>query len=160
METVKESADGVGGKEISQTGQSKSNLLNAEKTDNLLLSQLGGTSDSWLRQIVPMRENATTMSVIGKLTSCSVMSLGVMYLVWNSKRIIKQSSRRRRFGKKVMLSFICVGRYITERINSFHAAIYDLNFCCLLITFANSLDPDQDGQNIGPDLDPNSLTHW
>ena len=30
--------------------------------------------------------------------------------------------------------------------------------CRLLITFANSLDPDQDQQNIGPDLDPNSLT--
>ena len=29
---------------------------------------------------------------------------------------------------------------------------------CLLITFANSLDPDQDGQNVGPDLDPNFLT--
>ena len=27
-------------------------------------------------------------------------------------------------------------------------------FCCLLITFANSLEPDQDRQNIGPDLDP------
>ena len=25
----------------------------------------------------------------------------------------------------------------------------------LLITFANSLDPDQDQQNVGPDLDPN-----
>ena len=24
----------------------------------------------------------------------------------------------------------------------------------LLITFANSLDPDQDRQNVGPDLDP------
>ena len=29
------------------------------------------------------------------------------------------------------------------------------NFCHLLITFENSLDPDQDQQN---DLDPNSLT--
>ena len=28
----------------------------------------------------------------------------------------------------------------------------------LLITFANSLDPDQGQQNVGPDLDPNSLT--
>ena len=28
----------------------------------------------------------------------------------------------------------------------------------LLITFANSLDPDQDRQNVGPDLDPNCLT--
>ena len=28
----------------------------------------------------------------------------------------------------------------------------------LFITFANSLDPDQDQQNVGPDLDPNCLT--
>ena len=27
----------------------------------------------------------------------------------------------------------------------------------LLITFANSLDPDQARQNVGPDLDPNCL---
>ena len=27
-----------------------------------------------------------------------------------------------------------------------------------LITFANSLDPDQARQNVGPDLDPNCLT--
>ena len=34
--------------------------------------------------------------------------------------------------------------------------------CRLLITFANSLDPDQDRQNVGPDLDPNCLcrTHF
>ena len=32
------------------------------------------------------------------------------------------------------------------------------DFCCLLITFANSLDPDQDRQNVGPDLGPNCLT--
>ena len=32
------------------------------------------------------------------------------------------------------------------------------DFCHLLITFANSLDPDQDRQNVGPDLDPNCLT--
>ena len=34
--------------------------------------------------------------------------------------------------------------------------------CCLLITFANcfanSLDPDQARQNVGPELDPNCLT--
>ena len=29
------------------------------------------------------------------------------------------------------------------------------DFCCLLILFANSLDPDQARQNVGPDLDPN-----
>ena len=32
------------------------------------------------------------------------------------------------------------------------------NFCRLLITFENSLDPDQDRQIVGPDLDPNRLT--
>ena len=34
--------------------------------------------------------------------------------------------------------------------------------CRLLITFANSLDPDQDRQNVGPDLYPNCLcrTHF
>ena len=31
------------------------------------------------------------------------------------------------------------------------------NFCCQLITFANSLDPDQDPQNVSPDQGPNSL---
>ena len=33
-------------------------------------------------------------------------------------------------------------------------------FCCLLLISANSLDPDQDWQNVGPDLDPNHLTLW
>ena len=33
-------------------------------------------------------------------------------------------------------------------------------FCRLLIIFANSLDPDQDRQNVGPDVYPNSLTLW
>ena len=42
-----------------------------------------------------------------------------------------------------------------ETFNSF-LAICD--FCSLLITFAISLEPDQDRQNVGPDLDPNSLT--
>ena len=32
------------------------------------------------------------------------------------------------------------------------------DFCHLLIIFANSLDPDQARQNVGPDLDPNCLT--
>ena len=34
--------------------------------------------------------------------------------------------------------------------------------CRLLITFANSLDPDQDQQNVGSDLDANCLcrTHF
>ena len=34
------------------------------------------------------------------------------------------------------------------------------NFCLLLITFANRLDPGQARQNVKPDLDPNCLTLW
>ena len=33
-----------------------------------------------------------------------------------------------------------------------------VDFCHLLITFTNSLDIDEDRQNAGRDLDPNSLT--
>ena len=46
---------------------------------------------------------------------------------------------------------------IVSRLNIFLASG---NFCDLLIPlkFANSLDPDQDQPNVGPDLDPNSLT--
>ena len=47
-----------------------------------------------------------------------------------------------------------LGPYV---INSFPASG---DFCCLLITFANSLDPDQAQQNVGSDLDPNCLTLW
>ena len=39
--------------------------------------------------------------------------------------------------------------------NSFSASG---EFCCLLMIFSNSLDPDQSRQNVGPDLDPNYLT--
>ena len=36
----------------------------------------------------------------------------------------------------------------------------DICYLTLLITFANSLDPDQARQNVGHDLDPNCLTLW
>ena len=42
--------------------------------------------------------------------------------------------------------------YIVQRVNSFLASG---DFFRLLITFVNSLDPDQDRQKVGPDLDPN-----
>ena len=51
-----------------------------------------------------------------------------------------------------MVSFFSIS---SQYINSFSASG---DFCLLLITFANSLDPDQAGQNVRPDLDPNCLT--
>ena len=41
-------------------------------------------------------------------------------------------------------------------LNSFLASD---NLRCLLIDFPNSLDPDQDRQNVDHDLEPNPLTH-
>ena len=41
----------------------------------------------------------------------------------------------------------------SNQINSFL-----LDFCHLLITYANSLDPDQNRQDVGPQLNSNSLT--
>ena len=45
--------------------------------------------------------------------------------------------------------------FVVAALNSFPAIG---NICCLLITFANSLDRYQARQNVGPDLDPNCLT--
>ena len=39
-----------------------------------------------------------------------------------------------------------------------HSFLASGDFCFLLLTFANSLDPDQDRQNVSPGLDPNHLT--
>ena len=36
--------------------------------------------------------------------------------------------------------------------------IFSVNCCLLLIALANSVDPDQARQNVGPDLDSNCLT--
>ena len=41
------------------------------------------------------------------------------------------------------------------RVNSFLA---NGDLCHLLLTFANSLDPDQDKQIVGPNVHPNCLT--
>ena len=45
--------------------------------------------------------------------------------------------------------------FLFRQFNSFLASS---KFCHLLITFANGLDPDQDPQNVRPDLDPKRLT--
>ena len=52
--------------------------------------------------------------------------------------------------------FFCTNNIlINNHTNSFLASG---DFWHLLMNFANSLDPDQDRQNVGPDLDSNSLT--
>ena len=76
------------------------------------------------------------------------------------------------------LGFICTICYLfvkTNNLQSFKPEIRDCssnftcqhlfnsflasgNLCPLLITFANSLDPAKDPQNVSFDLDPNHLT--
>ena len=51
-----------------------------------------------------------------------------------------------------------LGLYCLHLIQPFNSSSANGDFCGLLITFANSLDPDQARQNVRPDLDPNCLT--
>ena len=39
-----------------------------------------------------------------------------------------------------------------------NSLLANIDFCHLLMSFANTLDPDQDRQIVGPDLDSNYLT--
>ena len=43
-------------------------------------------------------------------------------------------------------------------VSIFSSFLASSDFCHLPIAFANSLDPDQDRQNVHPDLDLNHLT--
>ena len=49
-------------------------------------------------------------------------------------------------------------KVVSRSCSAFNSLLASGNFCHLLITFANSLDPDQAQQNVRPDLDPNCLT--
>ena len=40
----------------------------------------------------------------------------------------------------------------------FNSFLASGHFCHLMVTFSNSLDPDQDRHNVSPDLDPKCLT--
>ena len=58
-------------------------------------------------------------------------------------------------------AYMChLSRFVKKENLVFNSFLARLDFCHLLLTvvFANSLDPDQNQQNVGPDLDPNSLT--
>ena len=65
--------------------------------------------------------------------------------------------------------FILLGKYRLDLSCESFAGLFSLmwffdsflangDFCRLLLSFANNLEPDHDQQNVGPDLDPNCLT--
>ena len=58
----------------------------------------------------------------------------------------------------VGMLFILLIRIQTGVLSFFKSFPASCDICRLLITFANSLEPDQAQQNVGPDLDPNCLT--
>ena len=54
---------------------------------------------------------------------------------------------------------LTIAKVLARSCSVFNSLPASGDFCHLLITFANSLDPDQARQNVGPDLDHNRLTH-
>ena len=62
----------------------------------------------------------------------------------------------------LVAKYLPVGRGVGvggwARSPAFNSFLPDSDFSHLVMTFANSLDPDQDRHNVGPDLDPNHLT--
>ena len=52
----------------------------------------------------------------------------------------------------MLYNIMIIISYVLTVLNSFLASS---EFCRLQITFVNSLDPDQDRNYVGPDLDPN-----
>ena len=55
----------------------------------------------------------------------------------------------------ILYSMMCLDYTGYMCLNTFLASG---DICCLLLTFTNSLDPDQDRHSVGSDLDPNPLT--
>ena len=55
-------------------------------------------------------------------------------------------------------SIILKTQHADRRVVNINTFLASDNLYRLLITFANSLNPDQDRQNVDPDLSPNRLT--
>ena len=59
---------------------------------------------------------------------------------------------------KVKIADSKVKKFQRKNLNMLSSFFARSDFCCMLVTFANNLDPDQDQWNVVPDLDPNGLT--
>ena len=79
-----------------------------------------------------------------QLTSCEILQGQKGQTRLDSKLLCQDLGKGLKYNKNLL-----------DYLNFFLASG---DFYCLLITFANSLDPDQDQQNVGPDLDSYCLT--
>ena len=89
---------------------------------------------------------------------CNLRSLCICL----SEVIFLEGFMRRIYSCLSSLSVLhLIGKHAKIHLYENHTYFNSLSTeCHLLITFANSLDPDQAGRNVGPDLDPNCLTLW
>ena len=78
--------------------------------------------------------------------SLCTLHLDLIFIFLQKEEIIRQR----------MIEFKSTQNY-TKSIKSF---LESIEFCRLQIFFANSLEPDQAQQNVGPDQDQNCLTTW
>ena len=80
------------------------------------------------------------------INNCIIDHNQTICLVNNRRQ--KEQLAGKEFNYNVDKNFV----FIMRSFNSFFSSS---DFCHLLITFANSLDPDQDRLCVGPDLGPN-----
>ena len=98
------------------------------------------------------------------LANCVCNDSGVLFIFQSLYLAVVSTNRARnlyeRHGLRVVDEGTCCGcfRCITGEEVILGVLSFTLSFCRVLITFANSLDPDKDRHSVGPDLDPNCLT--
>ena len=97
---------------------------------------------NWIKMSSAPAENQTWMRLIAR----NLKSFNNLYLLTTK---IHENMKYEN-----LYQFVISTDSIIISLNSFTASG---DFCHLLITFENSLDPDQ---NVGPDLDPNCMTLW
>ena len=78
--------------------------------------------------------------------------------IFSKKLILKKVSRRQKHIKNYPACTVLFLSRWKRKNDDPSEEIINGNFCCLAITFENSLYPDQDRHFVGPDLDPNYLT--
>ena len=73
---------------------------------------------------------------------------------------IKQKCASFSFFEKKSIHFVELLVHAKAKGLNIYSFLASCNICRLLITFAKSLGPALDRQNVGPELDPNNLTLW
>ena len=100
------------------------------------------------------------MGLYPEMTNTPLRSLSLLYRAYPGSEFVVVNTLAK--WKKSESNVIDFSQGFSQKIvsrscSAFNSLPASGNFCHLLITFANSLDPDQARQNVEPDLDPNCL---